>query len=403
MAAQSLGRRQLLAAGSCGVAAALPGCGGRLGAFGGSSADAFPELPSAGARPSYRQWLPADWTTAIVVDLERLAAVGARLRPETVEAVAARVTGRDYFGVPIEDRSVGVWPMGTLRAHPGDFEHERVRAALETAGYSRIDGAAGTAYGRPGRTDSLGRVVVHSDHGVAQDVVDRDEGRQAALDRLAGFTRAAEGTRTRLHEASAAFERYSEAIGSPLAATTLLPGSWLFEGGDELATVTDAGTAIYVDGDRRVDRLWARFDDETEPDPAAVTRALRRGTVRGITGAVEGDPAVRTDGHVVDAAVTAHLDRSGGALELPPEFAVVASREDGGVILEHRGGDRIDLEDVRVVVGDGGGRSPFGTGPLRPGERASHEVADPSASLRVVYTYPRGRVTEVVASFHPDE
>jgi len=375
----------------------------------------FPTLSAD--EPTYRRWQPGTGEYAGIQDVAHNVG-NARDRRDALPAdVYEQRTGwamfNGYVGVEYDELDgIVVGLSGVAVAYFGTFDREDVTGRLTDTPYEPVTTAEGVDYYRWERSDGP-RFVGVGDAGVAAGPPPQgadDPARQFVEGTTPLFATAA-GDRPRLHEESAVYERYTDAIGWPLVAWAGAPrpgdgplgtpasGSATPPGGDAVPEAVRASVRVgfgrYLTDGSLVDRYWLWTTDDGSADPETVRAAYDDPEVRYavLERAANGaDLAVRRDGRVVEVAVLTPIEDPGGGTD-PPLVAVDATVESGTLTLEHFAGDRLPLD--RVTVQGAGDPISVGEGDLAPGESVAVDVPDADRYV-LVYAFPNDETSTIL-------
>ena len=418
-------RRRLLAA-AVPVAAGLAGCGESESAPESSPAGTparstpsdrgtvrradlppFPALSVPG--PAYRDWVPAaeertgfDAAYNIARLRERRAALPAAL----YEGLSSWAMLGGYVGIEYGELKGMVVGLSANVVYLGSFARADVASRLEPTAFERYDARDGATYYRRSGDGAWAYLAVADGAVVGGDEpVDAAAPGERFHEEASALFATARGERRRLHEASAVYRAYTDAVGWPLfvaarpptplermeAASALRPPlADLVR--DRLAGVR-VGVGQYISDGRLVERYWLYVPEDAPTTPSALADAY---TVNGVQGLLDDAEslAVRRDGRAVEVATLAPVEDPGGGVD-PPLLALETTLSGDRVTLEHVTGDPLPLARV-VVAADGEAVDP-GEGTLAPGDSLTVEVGPVDRAV-VVYESPNGESTVTLAA-----
>lgn len=414
-------RRRLLAA-AVPLAAGLAGCGdpksapeSRPGATPASTASdrgtvrradlpPFPSLPVPD--PTYRDWVPAAGVQRSGFDAAyntaRLRERRGALPADVYEGLSTWATFGGYVGIEygeLEGMLVGL--SGNV-VYLGSFARADVASRLEPTGFERYASGNDVAcYRRQGEGAWAYLAVTDGAVVGGDEPVDTEAPDERFREEASALLATASGERARLHEESAVYRRYTDAMGWPLfvavraptpvdrmgAASALRPPLADLVGDETLADVR-VGAGQYVSDGRLVERYWLYVPEDAATTPSALEDAY---TVNGVQGLLEDAEslAVRRDGRAVEVATLSPVENPGGGVD-PPLVSLEATLSGDRVTVTHVTGDPLPL--ARVAVYAGGEPADPGSGTLSSGESLTVEVGEVDRAL-VVYESPHGDST----------
>ena len=420
-------RRRLLAA-TVPLAAGLAGCGdsgsapesrpGATSTAGSTAAEAertvrradLPPFPSLSVpRPAYRDWVPAAGAQRSGFDaaynIARLREHRAALPAALYEGLSSWAMLGGYVGIEYGELEGMLVGLSANVVYLGSFARADVASRLEPTAFERYDARDGATYYRRSG-DGVWAYLAVGDGAVVggDEPVDAEAPAETFQEEASALFATARGERPRLHEASAVYRRYTDAMGWPLfvaarpptpldrmgAASALRPPLADLVG-DRLADVR-VGVGQYVSDGTLVERYWLYVPDDAGTTPSALEDAY---TVNGVQGLLDDAEslAVRRDGRAVEVATLAPVEDPGGGVD-PPLVSLEATLSGDRVTLEHVTGDPLSLSRV-VVSADGEAVDP-GEGTLSPGESLTLAVGRVDRVF-VVYESPAGNSTVTLA------
>jgi len=356
----------------------------------------FPTLTAA--RPSYRDWIPPqsvlDMEFAFSTNLSRARERHDALPASLYEDVTSWAGFRGYYGVPFEQMDGQLIAVDTgLVVTLGEFDPDSIRETLTSSGYEEEEATDGRInfYRDPERN---ARFAV-GDRGVIQPI---DQSVDDFFETARILFETAAGERPRRHEESEAFARFTEAFGWPLQSR--LP-RWLAEFSQLPAGLHQAvpesvredvyfADGRYVTDGRLLTRYWLATPDD-EQSHREIKRRLDERTLA-TAGADSDGPeafAVRHHEGASEVAVIRNPEETGGGTD-PVQVTLVGTVEAGTLVLEHRAGEPLPLDEV-TIRWDGDEHEPTGT--LYPGERRRFDAISVTRPVRVNYSPPNTNST----------
>jgi len=347
------------------------------------------EFPTLSAdEPTYREWIPertalsADWISA--VNFAQLREQKDALSARAYERLTRWAARGDYFGVPFEaiDGQIVVH-RESLVVHLGEFDRDAVQETLTSTGYQERETRGEITFYLD---DTRNRAFAVGEQGVIEGSALRDG---SFPEKAMTLFETAAGERTRRVESSEPLALFADEVGWPLTVT--LPREWAeldterrFE--DQIPTEawydTYYGTATHAADESLVSRHWLGAPGD-EGSAELLRSAFKEAEFTNIN---EPQVAVRETISGAELAALAPFETTGDGSD-PIQVTLTASVEDGTLILDHRAGDTIPAERVRVRW-EGNEYTP--TEGIEPGETRRVEGQQFTGSVRVEYTRPNG-------------
>jgi hypothetical protein len=236
---------------------------------------------------------------------------------------------------------------------------------------------------------------------------DADSPSAAFVERARVLFETARGARPRLHEESARYATYTDAMGWPLLVTAGLPRplrsgglgvGGAFPGSDRLSEETQSslrfGQGQYLAGGSLVERTRLRLEDGASVSPADIEKPYATGDVRGQILADGQSLAVRTGSMTVDIGRLTPVTSPGGGVD--PVLATLAVTVDAGTAtVEHVAGEDLPLD--RVTLQAGNEQQSLGDKTLTAGASIDRAVPADTTQVRLLYSPPAADEKTVIA------
>lgn len=346
------------------------------------------EFPTLSAdEPTYREWIPArteldaSWISAI--NFAQLRERKGDLSARAYEQMTSRAARGDYFGVPFE-RIEGqiVVHRESLVVHLGEFDGATIRETLAATGYEQRERRGAVTFHLDPERE---RAFAVGEQGVIEGPVTRGD----LLEQATTLFETAAGERTRRDEASEAFALFADDVGWPLRVTIPRPWADLDAGRrfeDVIPTTawydTHYGTAKHTADESLVTRHWLGAPGD-EGSAELLRSAFKEADFTNVN---EPQVAVRETISGAELAALAPFETTGDGSD-PIQVTLTAEVADGTLILDHRGGDTIPAERLRIRW-EGNEYTP--NEPIESGETRRIEDQEFTGSVRVEYTRPNG-------------
>ena len=417
-------RRRLLAA-AVPLAAGLAGCGesttrsspdtttpestpdGDRGTADRADLPAFPSLDVPA--PTYREWVPAAGESAgfdAAYNIARLRERRAALPADIYDSLSTWAMLGGYVGIEYDELDGMVVGLSTNVVYLGSFARSDVATRLQPTAFERDATRDGVDYYRR-RGDGVWAYLAVGEGAVVggDEPADTDRPAEQFREEAGRLFATARGERPRLHEESAVYRQYTDALGWPLFAVARPPTPVSELGGvsalrppladvfaDETLADVRVGVGEYVSEGRLVEHYWLYVPETASTTPAEVEGVY---TTEGVQGLLEAGEslAVRRDGRALEVATMAPVEEPGGGVD-PPLVALDATLSGEQVTVEHVAGDPLPLSRVGLWAdGETVGAS---EGTLSPGESLTVEVGEVDRVV-VVYEPPSGDATTRLA------
>lgn len=371
------------------------------------------EFPSLSADdPAYRDWIPATGELSGAFDaafnFSRLRESKAQLPAETYERIAGWAMFGGYIGMEYEEMEgflAGI-SVGAV-VYLGSVTPSTVADRLEQTRFERFDRQNDVTYYRETVQEQptllgVGTEGISYGGGGANDP---EQVSQEFIDTTATLFETARGERSRLHEESELYRRYTDSIGWPQSVTVRPPltqpaqgqlggnRSIPAQGALSEETVSDIrfGRGQYLAEQSLVDVYWLTLADDADTTLPDIRDRYRETAVRSQLDD-EQRLAARLDGSALNVAVVTPIENPGGGAD-PHLVELDVSIEGGTATISHVAGDPLALENV-VVVAEAEETDP-GSGVLSAGESITVEVGDVD-QVSVVYKAPSGSSTSLL-------
>ncbi len=422
-------RRRLLAA-TVPLAAGLAGCGNLAGGSQPRTDATATPRPTTGEdrgtvrradlspfpslsipEPTYRDWVPGAGEQRggfdAAYNIARLRERREALPADVYEGASSWAMFGGYVGIEYGELEGLVVGLSSKVVYLGTFARSDVESRLGPTAFERYATREGVGYYRR-QGDGVWAYLAVSGGAVVggDEPVDAEAPAERFREEADTLFATARGERPRLHEESAVYRRYTDAMSWPLfvaarpptpvdrmgATSAFRPPLADFFADETLAGVR-VGAGQSVSDGNLVQRYWLYVPEDAATTPSELADAY---TVNGVQGLLDDAEslAVRRDGRAVEVATLVPVEEPGRGAD-PPLVSLEATLSGDRVTVEHVTGDPLPLARVTVYA-DGEPVDP-GSGTLSSGDSLTVEVGAVDRAV-VVYESPAGNSTVTLAA-----